>query len=170
MAKFGLGLVAAAPHKLDRAEVRVVEGIPLHIRTAISKLQINPVVKTVNCCPKCFATYNTTKTPLTCIYARYQSDEEDCEVTPSKAVCGERLLKMSKDGEVSKPVCQYAYQSLADWICRLLSRPGIEAMLDSSLAESRRPFDCEARIQDIHASSAWKSFKWEDDTQFTAES
>lgn len=74
----------------------------------------------------------------------------------TEATCGEPLIQFSRGSE--KPVRQYAFQNLRDWISRLLSRPMIEQDLDESLEESSKPFDSASEISDIHHSKKWKDF------------
>lgn len=86
----------------------------------------------------------------------------------SEKICGEPLFKYVRGQE--KPFRRYAFQSLSDWISRLLSRPHIENFLELSASESSKPYDPNGEIQDIYQSRVWKEFCGPDGNQFTANS
>lgn len=176
--KFGLELKSTTEQKLRYAAERVLRGIPKLVTTAIKKLEIDPVLEKVTCCRKCFATYNPADTNVFCTYARFTETSEE-QVTTNEpsidpdlrtkiAACGEPLMKQTPNG--LKAIRYYAYQSLIDWIGRLLLREGMEATLDESRQTSRALFDPNGSINDIHVSFTWKTFKAPDGSQFTARS
>lgn len=179
-ARLGLSLTASNPRELDYTEEKVIRGIPKFITTAIKKLGIDPKLNKVVCCRKCFATYTPDKKIAFCTNTRFSEQEvqegqekvDEADIDPELIVannmCGEPLLKEGPTG--LKPIRYYAFQNLADWIGRMLSRNGMEEALDSSLKDSCAPFDPNVAVKDIHSSSAWKQFRGADGSQFTAKS
>lgn len=171
-------------HNLLPAETTIVSRIPSTSRTAISWLDIDPKLTTLNCCRSCFAMYPLHNTPSHCrhmldIVPGYLSKLHDLTGAPLSTIsspsnsreavtCGTPLFKMSRGQLV--PGRKYAFQSLSDWIARLLSRPGLEDLLDESLEESRKPHIPEDDVPDIHSSRIWKAFQGPDGKQFTATS
>lgn len=140
----------------------------------------------MTCCPKCFALYPPTLTPENCNHLVFgilgghdDTSDPNTEIIPSsfpetdqpdfsETICSQPLLKHVRGRMV--PISRYAFQNLADWISRLLSRLHVEDWLDESLQESLKPWDKTHEISDIHQSQVWKSLCGADGKQFTASS
>lgn len=112
------------------------QSLPKDPRTVCRQLHLDPVTETYLCCPTCWsltpycaATDNpvTNKDP--------NPDIPLCQdrATRESKICGEELWK--KETIRSKTHCSprltYVHQRLKDWLGRLLSRPGIEEILDT---------------------------------------
>lgn len=82
------------------------------------------------------------------------------------AMCLQPMFRTEDTSGAS--IRQYAFQDFDSWLARLICRPGMEQFLDQSLTESRKPFDPDSPVHDIHKSSAWKDFRAPDGSQFTA--
>jgi hypothetical protein len=91
---------------------------PVDVRTAIEQFRLSPDVIDFACCPTCSALYKPTISasqasyPIFCTNKRFKEGPE----------CGTRLVHGSQGG---KPIRTYAYQPLASWLTRFLSRPSI---------------------------------------------
>lgn len=106
----------------------IMLSIPSDFRTVVRSLHVEPVYKSLICCPSCFSTYPFNENDPGTIpeLCGYQS------VKLGKA-CGRCLHKKVKSEEkktVIKPVCEYCYQDLRHWIGRMYSCPDIEEHLD----------------------------------------
>lgn len=176
-----------SPTTLRASDLSNLSRIPKTITTVISWLKIDPFLIEINCCQACFALYPLERTPTNCTHrtSRIPGGPPDQVNTNTHTVssgqdyvpdisefsertCGQFLTKISRGKCV--PVRKFAFQSLSDWIARLLSRPEIESLLDNSLVESRKPFDPNKPTKDINETKIWKTFKGPDGKQFTATS
>lgn len=166
-------------------EAATLKKIPSSATTTFRWLKLDPVLKYLNCCSSCFAMYPENSAPSRCHHhianipggpldSTDPNDNtccptsEDKEPDLSESICGEPLFKYVHG--VQKPARRYAFQSLSDWISRLLSRPEIEKELEVSASESSKPFDPTANIRDIYQSRLWKEFCGPDGIQFTSNS
>ncbi|KAJ7898766.1 hypothetical protein B0H13DRAFT_1514677, partial [Mycena leptocephala] len=108
--------------------------LPKDPRTICRLLHLDPVTETYLCCPTCWALtpYCAADNPVT------REDPNPvipfCQdrPTPESRVCGEQLWnKETIKGTVKcTPRLTYVHQLLKHWLGRLLSRPGIEDILD----------------------------------------
>lgn len=171
---------------LSPSELKIFNQIPQSLSTAIGWLNIDPNLITMNCCSKCFAMYPIKAAPEVCTHRvasipggpadpsgltqnnPTKAAPEPFEPDLSETTCLGPLLKFSRGKMI--PIRKYAVQDLAHWIARFFSRPKVEDWLDESLFESRKPFNKDASISDIHESRIWKEFKGPDGQQFTARS
>lgn len=69
-----------------------------------------------------------------------------CDGTVDGERCGTRLFTevWLKGKKVTRPICEFEYQSVHDWLGRLMSKPGLEDMMDSvvpSLEENEKISD-----------------------------
>lgn len=158
--------------------------IPKTIATVIQWLRIDPYLIEMNCCQACFALYPLERTPRLCTHLISKIPGGPPEVDPNTPIipiskdyepdisdfaertCGQILTRVARGKVV--PVRKFGFQSLSDWIARLLSRPHIEMLLNMSLEESCKPFNPNKPISDIHESKVWKAFCGLDGKQFTA--
>lgn len=174
--------------QLDVIEVLNLQRFPCTITTALGWLKIDPILVYMNCCQSCFALCPIERTPNLCSHhiARIPGGPPDSgEVNTkilsspspvenvdtldfSEEICGQPLLRFVQGQEI--PVRRYAFQNLIDCLGRLFSRPLFEAQLDKSLMESRKPFDPNSDVHDIHQSRLWKTFRGPNGKHFTATS
>lgn len=178
-----------SPSELHPYDHQMLQRIPHTTTTIFGWLQIDPTLTYMNCCADCFALYPLESAPPTCnhrissipgglsksvdanmemIASGSNSKQTEIKHDFSEKVCGQRLLHYARGKEI--PVRRYAFQSLPEWIARLLLRPSIDLLLDESLEESIKPFDPTQPIKDIHQSKIWKEFRGADGKQFTATS
>lgn len=182
----GINLVKS-PALLLASDATTIHRIPKSIKTVYRWLGLEPSLIEMNCCQSCFALYPLQRTPTTCTHLVSRipggppdSADPDIEISTSipeytpddsefaEKTCGQPLLKISRGQKV--PVRKFAFQSLAEWIARLLSRPDVELWLDESLEESCKAYNPQDKISDIHQSRVWKKFCGPDGKQFTATS
>lgn len=184
------GLVARKTSTpLSLTEIPTLKRFPRTITTAIAWLKIDPRLIYMNCCKSCFALYSLSRTPKFCnhritsipggqtdcstaanneITAEAEEQSSVCDQDFEEETCGEPLLRFFRGKQV--PVRCYAFQDLSEWIARLYARPLFEEWLDESLFKSRRPFNPNEDVHDIHGSRVWKEFRGPDGQQFTAAS
>ncbi|EKM75724.1 hypothetical protein AGABI1DRAFT_102734 [Agaricus bisporus var. burnettii JB137-S8] len=120
--------------------------IPHDVHTTISSLFLEPHIKRYACCPRCFCQYNAAELPRTCFWKETQR---------SKA-CGEKLwiTRTTRRGPRDIPRQLYNVQSFESWLQFLLSRPGVEDLLDLSYNHEPPPTGL---MHDIWDSPAWRS-------------
>lgn len=174
-----------SPAQLQPLETDMLNRIPRTISTVLGWLEIDPCLTFVNCCKACFAMYPLALSPERCThriahipggpsdsgYANTEIDfaaPDSSDVSPdfSEKICGERLNRMSRGHKTA--VRKYAFQNLSEWIARLLSRNSVEEWLDESLEESKKPFNPDQIVSDVHQSKIWKEFQGPDGKQFTS--
>lgn len=97
--------------------------IPHDLRTVLDLMNLEPVYKTFVSCPRCFFSYDTTRT-----YPDRCTNRDPKQEGP----CGRPLRKIRRRGdvEIEVPVREYLYQDLKQWIAKMYARPGIEEILD----------------------------------------
>lgn len=158
--------------------------IPQHISTVISWLKVDPKLTLFTCCPACFALYRTSQAPAKCVHNSSSvlgltldanSDDDLRDHEPIASSSKEQLptqccQALFKDEDKKKPLRQCAFQNFRTWLARFICRPSIEKELEKSLIESCKPFNPDDPVHDIHESFAWKDFRDDDNTQFTAKS
>jgi len=138
----------------------ITPSIPSDFRTMVKSLHIDPIYRSVVCCPSCFSMYAFNESDPSTIpeFCEHQS------TTLSKP-CGRRLRKeekSEKDGTFIKPVCEYLYQDLRHWIGRMYSRPDIEEHLDRANVP-QSPAD---KMSDIWDGSVLREFLGPDGRNF----
>ncbi|KAI7953318.1 hypothetical protein MJO28_005865 [Puccinia striiformis f. sp. tritici] len=178
---------------LNLLQENTLDALPSDIRTVLARLQIEPTLVTVICCPSCWAMYpkpapreddapetaaqtaqkNAPKIPAAptgptrCINKVFPKEDgarvKQLREAPSE--CGAELYRLKKASW--SPIKPYAYQSLYDWLGRLFSRPEIEPALEKIAALAVEPFDPTYEATDIHHSKIWKEFLGPDGTQYT---
>lgn len=182
-----LGLLPnRSPGALSPSELKSFGRIPHTLTTAIGWLKIDPNLIYMNCCSACFAMYPLNKAPDICMHrvasipgGRLDSvdsptdnitkdAEDENPLDMSEKTCLSPLSKFVRGKKVA--IRKYAIQDLSHWIARFFSRPHVEEWLDESLPESRKSFNEDYSISDIHESRIWKEFKGTNGKQFTATS
>lgn len=118
---------------------------PLDIDTMARDFRLPPECVTQVMCKKCFAVY-----PLDTARELCPSDYED---PPN--VCNTPLFKTARGGSKREPILKYAYQPLANWLSRMLSRADIEPHL-RDYTDHR--YQENAEMEDIWDSPKWWSF------------
>jgi hypothetical protein len=103
----------------------IIPSIPADVRTVLSSLQIDPKIKPMVCCPRCFQTYtidddNPEAYPEFCVFK---------ETARSRA-CGRRLRRMKETTRRFIPTRRFLYHDFHDWVGRLYNRPDIEELID----------------------------------------
>ncbi|MBW0487060.1 hypothetical protein O181_026775 [Austropuccinia psidii MF-1] len=167
--------------KLKHQETKILDAILSDAHSIIRRLNIDPLLVQVVCCPHCFAMYpNNPSTPTHCIHQRFKMDHSlasgnegsDSETQQYytlpdglRHICGMSLFQGSRC-----PIKTYAFQNLYDWLGRFFSHPEIEAALESSAQHASKPFNPNSEASDIHHSRMWKQFLGPDQTHFTKQS
>ena len=138
--------------------------LPKDPRTILNRMDLDPRTMSYLQCPACYALYPfsgaaTREIPPNAV--------KHCthRPTPGCDPCGVPLWEDRRlGGEILKVPCRkYVHQSLKEWVGRLLSRPGIEDILDA-------PHDQPApgHMGDIWDSPVLKNFRDVDNTPFFA--
>ncbi|KAK6988004.1 hypothetical protein R3P38DRAFT_2372241, partial [Favolaschia claudopus] len=138
--------------------------LPKDPRTVIKQLRLDPVTESYVCCPKCWA--------LSPIVNPITSSHPDPEIPlcqdhlPGDEVCGAELWKKEKlrDRIHCKPKLIYVHQLVKHWLGKLLSRPGIEDILDSYPLKASGGE--EGHMADIWSSPAIRALKGPDGKSF----
>jgi hypothetical protein len=100
---------------------------PQDLRTAMKEFDVDPNLVLFACCPKCSYTYPPSPEgtyPLRCTHREFPGSEE----------CGSEVAIL-KGGKTS-PVRRFYYQPVNSWLGRMLSRPGIEELMDDTCDSS----------------------------------
>ncbi|KAG5222103.1 STE/STE11/BCK1 protein [Salix suchowensis] len=103
-----------------------LDNLPKDPKTVISALHLDPVVHAYVSCPTCYALYP---------YDRSDGGARSCthHETETSPVCGTPLFKEVTTGLRSRfvPQIKYLHQDFKHWLGRLLSRKGVEDILDA---------------------------------------
>jgi hypothetical protein len=114
---------------LSEAHKRLLKDFPIDIRTVRKAFDFEPTITIYAACPTCSFTHKPTYTksgvsiyPSRCQYMRYKGGK----------TCGVKLTKrrVQNGYSVRSPIRPYAYQSFQSFVADLLSRPGVEDMID----------------------------------------
>ena len=107
----------------------LLKGFPKDIRTARKLFDVEPTTTTYAACPACSATYGVEEgktLPINCDWKRY----------PNAKACGTKISKLilrDVDGDwrmVRVPIRPFLIQDFDAFKASLLSRPGMEVILD----------------------------------------
>ena len=139
-----------------------IDLLPQDPRTIVSRVDLDPRTTSYLQCPACYALYSF---PGTGFRDLPPDTIEHCthRPTPESAPCGVPLWRDRRVGATTLrvPSRKYLHQSLKEWIGRLLTRPGVEDVLDA--AYDKPPAD---RMADIWDSPVFKNFRDVDKTPF----
>jgi|SRR5882762_7984316 hypothetical protein len=111
------------------SQERLLKDFPTDIRSVRRAFDIDPTIVIYAACPKCSFTHKPTRTtsgidvyPSRCQYVRYKGQRS----------CGARITKqIVQNGQsVRSPIRPFAYQSFPAFVAGLISRPGMEEILD----------------------------------------
>ena len=138
----------------------IIRGIRTDLRSNRSHFQIDPIVQSFLSCPQCHTLYPYIpgSTQLHCSYQK----------TPATPVCDTPLWKLrARTGSQthSVPIRKYLHQDLKFWVGRLVSRKGMEDLLDRYPSIAAHPSD-DAPIPDIWRSRILSSLKDADGQPF----
>lgn len=138
--------------------------LPQDPRTIVDRMDLDPHTTSYLQCPACYALYPF---PGTGFRDLPPDTIEHCthRPTPESAPCGVPLWKNRRVGATTlkTPSRKYVHQSLKEWVGRLLARPGIEDVLDSTY--DRPAAD---RMTDIWDSPVFRNFRDVDKSPFFA--
>lgn len=119
----GLILKLALTGSPNLEQHSILSSIRGDVRTIFSNIDVDPISKSMVCCPACFSTYyfdnaDPLSYPQSCTYQKYNTSKQ----------CG--TLLRNKSEENIAPVRLFTYQDINHWIGRMYARPEIEEHLD----------------------------------------
>ena len=121
-------MAQAEPHLPSESQTnsKPVFTLPSDVCTAMAALSIEPKIMRSICCPKCYAKYALNGLPQICTH----------QESPQSKPCGETLwtTRSTRGGPCIVPQRLYSTQDFESWLKFLLSRPGIEELIDKSYA------------------------------------
>jgi hypothetical protein len=137
----------------------LLEQIPKDPRTLIHNLNIEPLTQSYICCTACYMLYPDLPSDIQLLCSNIRGDGKAChtKLMRSRNIRGRRTFI---------PVSKYLHQSFKEWMGRLLSRPGIESVMDS-LPHTRMS---SGSMVDIWDGKVFKEFKGQDGKPFFAPS
>ena len=138
--------------------------LPQDPRTILNKVDLDPRTTSYLQCPACYALYAF---PGAATHQLPPDTIEHCthRSTPESDPCGAPLWKDRRLGNrtLKVPCRKYVHQSLKEWVGRLLSRPGIEDILDAPHDQPPPGY-----MGDVWDSPVLKRFRDTDGTPFFA--
>lgn len=116
------------------------------VRSALTHLNIDPVIVRTACCGKCYKSHSLNNLPLSCDW----KERGRC-----RKLCGEPLTtqRWTPQGPITVPRRFYSIQSFDNWLQWFMLRPGIEALIEKSWAH-QPPADGTMCV--LWDSPAWK--------------
>lgn len=126
----------------------IIDSIPLDPGTCSTQFHLDPVTHPYLCCTSCgcLHPYSPSDRPS----SEEQPPRCSFQSTPQSRPCGEPLWKQREIGEnymVYVPIRRYLHQDMKSWVGRLLSRTGMEELLDKY--PQGPPADPDAPVDDI---------------------
>ena len=159
-------MIAGIRSILGAAQVpsKTVDLLPKDPRTIVNGVDLDPRTTSYLQCPACYALYPFSGTgfrdlpPNTIEHCTHRP-------TPESDPCGVPLWRDRRVGStiLKVPSRKYVHQSLKEWVGRLLARPGVEDMFDTT---SNQP--AVDRMADIWDSPVLKNLRDVDETPFFA--
>ena len=122
----GIVLGNGNPEACAPLDKKHLEQFPLDIRTAREIFDIEADLEIWAACPSCHTTYPPPEYPLKCTATRFGNTRQ-CGARVCKSKVG---TKAQKGTSVLFPIKPYAIQNFHTFKASLLSRPGVEEMLD----------------------------------------
>ena len=143
---------------------RTIDLLPQDPRAIVNQMDLDPRTTSYLQCPACYALYPFPGTgsdhlpPGTIEHCTHRP-------TPENAPCGVPLWKDRRIGaKILKVPCRkYIHQSLKEWVGRILTRPGVEDVLDATYDQPVAD-----RMADIWDSPVLKTIRDDDKTPFFA--
>ena len=157
-------MIAGVRSALTAASIdeSIIQLIPNDPRTIVNKIDLNPRTTSYLQCPACYALYGYTGAP-----PPTEPDPQTCihRPTPTSPPCNVPLWTERRVGGKTTlvPRRKYVHQSLKEWMGRILSRPGVEEVIDN--IPHRTPT---GRVTDIWDSAVFQKFRDEDGSPFFA--
>lgn len=140
-----------------------LKAIPIDPASILNNFNLDPVTVEYACCPKCYAVYPKDNAPPECTFH-----------DPGGPICHTPLFRERKNRrntptavqtpqppeapparEANTPKVTYVHQDFKNWMARLLSRPGIEKLIDDHQGMLSR----NGEISDIWDAPAFQNFK-----------
>ena len=147
-----------------RQPLRIINLLPQDPRTIVKKFDLDPRTTSYLQCPACYALYAF---PGTGFHHLPPDTIEHCthRSTPESAPCGVPLWRDHRVGAtiLKVPSRKYVHQSLKEWVGRLLTRPGVEDVLDAAYDQPASD-----RMTDVWDSPVLRKFRDVDNTPFFA--
>ena len=141
-----------------------IDLLPQDPRTILGKINLDPRTTTYLQCPSCYALYPF---PGTGFQHLPPGAIEHCTHRPTRGspACGVPLWKDQRVGAtvLKVPSRKYVHQNLKEWVGRLLTRRGIEDMLDAAYDKPAT-----GRMSDVWDSPVLNNFRDMDNTPFFA--
>ncbi|KAJ4487060.1 hypothetical protein C8J55DRAFT_594498 [Lentinula edodes] len=139
----------AADYKIGKQTPKI--GIPLDIRTVYARLNLDPKIHRLFCCPTCFKMYPLDTSLKKCNYQK-SSRAKPCNTDLWS-------FRHSKKGhKIQIPRCSYTTTSFDSWLQSFLNRPSIEKCLYKTFIKTQNPAPQE-RMYDIQDSPFWDSIR-----------
>lgn len=115
---------------VNKAHQELLDDFPVDLRSARNKFDLDPDIILYATCPRCCCTYAPTTEggvaiyPARCDFIRFEGGQP----------CGAGMTRRKVEGGKSMrvPIRPFAYQKFSAFVAGLLSRPGIEDMIDRS--------------------------------------
>lgn len=110
---------------------KTLDAVSRDVRTVLTQFNVAPVIVSYASCPKCCALYPYSDLSNNASYPEQCNYQESSGSNP----CAARLRKtcfINGQG-YHLPIRPYLYQDLAQWVARLISRPGLETLLERPL-------------------------------------
>jgi hypothetical protein len=153
--------------RASKVPADVIDSLPRDPRALPSQFHLDPVTRPYLCCTSCG-----------CLHLYIPNDRPSSDTqptrcsfqnTPRSRVCNEPLWKLREIGEhrmVYTPIRRYLHQDLKSWVGRLLSRVGMEDLLDKY--PQGAPEDPGTPVDDIWQSDVFLHLKDSTDHPFFA--
>lgn len=126
-------MIAGIRSALSAASVdeATTQRIPSDPRTIVDRIDLDPRTTSYLQCPACYALYEYTGVPRGA-----DPDPPACthRPTPANPPCNVPLWTERRIGgkTIIVPRRKYVHQSLKEWMGRMLSRPGVEDIIDDA--------------------------------------
>ena len=111
----------------------MLDGVPLDVRTVLSRIAIEPEYELYACCPKCFTLYPPDDSRPNDRYPHVCTRR----IASAEPECGASLVSAGASIGHFNPCRTFALQSLRGWLAQLLSRPEIERAFERSWSSAR---------------------------------
>ncbi|KAJ4467044.1 hypothetical protein J3R30DRAFT_3663340 [Lentinula aciculospora] len=133
--------------KIAKSSTNIV--VPLDICTVYSKLNLEPDIQRLFCCPTCFGVYPANTALKKCNYKR----------TARAHTCDTALwtYRPTKKGTIKIPRCLYTTTSFKSWLQSFLSRPSIDKCLHKTFSTKTQHPVPQGRMYNVQDSPFWNS-------------
>ncbi|MBW0487646.1 hypothetical protein O181_027361, partial [Austropuccinia psidii MF-1] len=157
---------------IESAKKQTLENtqLPKDVRTMMKILNIEPQLKELICCEKCYSLYEGANTSEYCTYQPFPKSTI-CNTplfsikTPFRSIKGQELGISSSSRyqshnpyQVYLPKTIYYTQDMLEWVKWLLGLPNIEL----KIYEWQQQLSTMPYVNDIQQAQAWKNLQWAD--------